>query len=223
MRHLPGSIVAAAVCSLACTSDKPPSAVTLHTATSTAAPPPPRQRPAEVANRYPNEVDGFKFWPAAPWRELVPLEATLADVRRVLGEPESASDLAHYGDPYPGDDKAAQPVLTYRASPGWHAYVYLVRSDLSVSGSYQAAFQDRLLSIDLVPDEPTAFADKIPKSTFHASTTLAADASWTNWEDGTGLRYEVYSHDLPRGKTHAGDLNRIVYGPSDEQTRRARR
>ena len=171
-------------------------------------------------NPYPNELTDFAFWRDARWSSLVPLEASLADVRRVLGEPAEAIDIAHYGDPYPGDDAAAQPVLVYRDAPGWHAYVYLVRSDLSVSARYPAQLQGRLLSIDLVPDARVPFADRIPKDVFHGTTATGADASWTDYEDGSGLRYEVYTRDLPRGKQRAGDLNRIVYGPSDAQKQR---
>lgn len=147
-----------------------------------------------LPNRYPNELVEFKFWAAAPWRSLVPLEATLADVRRVLGEPTKVTDIgqSNYEDPYPGDDAAAQPVLVYRDAPGWHAYVYLVRSDLSVSAKYPAALQGRLLSIELVPDARLPFADRIPKDVFQARAALGADASWTNYEDGSGLRYEVF-------------------------------
>jgi hypothetical protein len=203
----------------------PPRAVTIP-----AAPPGPT-RAADVpaaptrapAARYPHEVRGFELWASGPWHELVPLRSTLADVRRVLGEPESADDIAHYGAPYPGDAAAEQPVLVYRVKPGWRAYVYLVRSDLSVASSYSAAAQGRLLSVEFVPDDPVSFAARIPKHVFRPRSVHAADASWTSWEDGTGLRYDVYARDATRGRARAGDLSRIGYGPSDDEAGRARR
>jgi hypothetical protein len=165
--------------------------------------------PAEQPPRYPNELPGYEFHADAAWRELVPLESTLADVRRVLGEPSDVRDIANYSAPYPGDDKAEQPVLTYDISPQWDLLVYLVRSDLSVNERYPAALQDKLLSLELVPDHDLPFAsDAFAHERWRSSKVLAADAGWTTYEDGSGLAYQVYG---------SGELNRIVYGASDAE------
>jgi hypothetical protein len=167
--------------------------------------PPPADRPL----RYPNELPGFEFHASAAWRELVPLESTLADVRRVLGPPSDERDIAAYTAPYPGDDAAAQPVLTYDVSPQWDLLVYLVRSNLSVNDRYPTALQDKLLSLELVPDHDLPFStDALAHERWRSREVMAADAGWTTYEDGTGLAYEVYD---------GGELNRIIYGASDAE------
>jgi hypothetical protein len=178
-----------------------------QTSTSTSNPPlVVESEPPAPPARYPNELPGFRFYVTSAWSQLVPLESTLADVRRVLGEPSDARDLDRYVAPYPGDDAAIQPVLTYDISNEWNLLVYLVRSDLSVRDDYPAEVHDKLLSIDLVPDRDLPFAVEF-SSDWRSRKVLAA-ASWTTWADGSGLEYQVYGN---------GNLNRIVYGPSDEQ------
>lgn len=166
--------------------------------------PPPADRPP----RYPNELPGFEFHASAAWRELVPLVSTLADVRRVLGDPSDVRDIAHYSAPYPGDDAAVQPVLTYDISPQWDLLVYLVRSDLSVNDRFPPHLQDKLLSLELVPDHDLPFStEPFAHERWRSSEVMAADAGWTTYEDGSGLAYQVYGGQ--------GGLNRIVYGASD--------
>lgn len=171
----------------------------------------------EAPPRYPGELKGYEFFATARWRELMPLESTLADVRRVLGEPSSARDLAHYSEPYPGDDAAIQPVLTYKdIAPGWDLLVYLVRSDLSVNRHYPANVQDRLLSLDLVPRPKRPFTGEFSER-WSSKEVVAADAGWLAWSDGSGLVYKVYTTRTPHGGAGHGNLNRISYGPSDAQ------
>jgi hypothetical protein len=197
-----------------------PAPVTLPSVASSTPTATPQAPTAARTNPYPNEIEGYKFWATAKWRTLVPLESTLADVRRVLGAPESESDIASLSAPYPGDDKAVQPVLSYSLSDGWHAYVYLVRSNLSVASKYAAAVQDRLLSIDLVPDASVPFAGRVPESIFHVDKSVGV-VSELVYADGSGLSYQVYLHTSAHEHTRAGDLDRIVYGPSDAARRRA--
>jgi len=66
-----------------------------------------------VVNRYPNELPGYRFYATAKWKSLEPLISTLADVRKVFGKPTREVDLSQYFEPYPGDDRAKNPVLTY--------------------------------------------------------------------------------------------------------------
>ncbi len=165
--------------------------------------------PPEPSRRFPHELPDYQLYDTGPWRELVPLEATLADVRRVLGEPDDQRDIANYGAPYPGDDGALQPVLTYDISPQWDLLVYLVRSNLSVNADYPPSVQDKLLSLEFVPDDDHPFeATPLQHERWRSRGVLAADAGWSTYEDGSGLAYEIYDD---------GRLNRIVYGPSDAQ------
>ncbi len=181
-------------------------------------PEPESQPPAvEAPLRYPGELPGYEFHATAPWRELVPLESTLADVRRVLGEPSEARDLAHYVAPYPGDDAAIQPVLTYEISLEWTLLVYLVKSNLSVSHKFPAQVQDKLLSIDLVPKSPRSFGNVRFPEQWKSHKVRAADAGWLTFQDGSGLEYQVYTTKTPHGDEGFGDLNRVSYGPSDTQ------
>ncbi len=172
---------------------------------------------------YPNELPGFQFCHEATWRTLQPLVSTSDDIRRVLGEPKGASDIAHYLDPYPGDQRAKAPVLTFDGGRDWDILVYLVRSDYSARQSLSKAVQDRLLSIDLVPKHPKPFGKVSIPSKFRKKHVIAADAAWDEYADGSGLVYEVYTSRTPYGDEKPGDLNRISYGPSDEQRIQGRR
>jgi hypothetical protein len=210
---------------------RPPPLVSVPTASSAApgASSRARQAPAvdDIATaakvRYPNELDGFRFFGAAPFRPLVPLTSTIADVRRVLGEPDEAVDNAHYGAPYPGDETAARPVFTYEhLVPGVRALVYFVRSDVRAAAVFPARLDGALLSVDLVSNDPIPFAGRVPEGIFRATKTSGADAGWIDYEDGTGLHYQVYIGKTRYGRTGPGDLNRIVYGASDAQRARAR-
>lgn len=196
---------------LACThaSAPPPSELGTDTPIVVESEPSEQPPPAEPTPRYPNELPGYALFGAGPWQQFVPLESTLADVRRVLGEPDDQRDIANYVAPYPGDDAAVQPVLTYDLSPQWDLLVYLVRSDLSVNARYPAALQDKLLSLELLPDHDLPFAtDAFAHERWRSRKVMAADAGWTTYEDGSGLAYEVYG---------SGELNRIVYGASDAE------
>lgn len=181
-------------------------------------PDPEPQPPAvEPPPRYPGELPGYQLHADARWRDLIPLESTLADVREVLGEPDEARDLANYVKPYPGDHAAIQPVLRYELSDEWSLLVYLVKSDLSVSHDYPAQVQDKLLSLDLIPKSPRSFADVEFPARWTRRKVVAADAGWFEYSDGSGLRYQIYTSDTPHGDDGIGDLNRISYGPSDAQ------
>src|SRR5262245_24647322 len=115
---------------------------------------------------YPNELTGFKVCGEAPWRALHPLVSTSADVRRVLGTPSDESDIARYGKPYPGDDRALAPVLTFDGGPDWEILVYFVKSDARARESLSESVSDRLLSIDLLPKHPRSFAQVVFPSSF---------------------------------------------------------
>jgi len=167
---------------------------------------------------YPNELAKYRFCHNAKWNSLMPLESTLIDVLRVMGEPVEASDIANYLTPYPGHAKAVQPVFTYDGGSNWQILIYFVKSDATVRNQLSEPLGDRLLSIDLVPKNRLPFRANFPPA-FTRSHEIAADAAWDDYTDGTGLHYEIYTTRTPYGGDLPGDLNRISYGPSDEQMR----
>jgi hypothetical protein len=166
---------------------------------------------------YPNELPCYRFYATAKWKSLEPLISTPADVRKLLGKPTSEVDLSQYFAPYPGDDRAKNPVLTYDIDDGWEALIYLGHSCFPGIPSLPGG---RLCTIELIPKKRIAF-DKIEFPTaFKRKHVTAADAAWDEFADGSGLSYEVYTTRTPYGNKQPGDLNRIVYGPSDESLAR---
>ncbi len=167
-------------------------------------------------DRYPNEVAGYRFYSSATWRTLIPLKSTMADVRRVLGVPVNCSDIANYMSPYPGDQKAVQPVWTYDLNDEWEILVYFVKSSVLHRRVFDRSLYDTLYSIDYIPREPFRFdLAKLPPR-FVRRPTMAADASWDEYSDGSGLVYAVYTSSTQWGGDKPGDLNRIIYGPPQE-------
>jgi hypothetical protein len=155
---------------------------------------------------YSNELPGYCFYQTAKWSGLTLFNSTIADVRKLLGDPDDATDLAHPVAPYPGDATVSNVVLTYsRLMAGWDVLIYLKKS----CGVSQTP---RLCSVDLQPHERTPFAHMIFPSTFTKRHVVAVDAAWDEYSDGSGLRYEVYTTKTPYGKELPGDLNRISYG-----------
>ena len=173
---------------------------------------------AQAPPRYPNELAGFRFFESAPWRTLVPLSSTMADVRKVLGDPQEAIDLAHYNS-YPGDATAEAPLFIYQFDKAWKVYIYFAGPKLYPANGLSKTVFGRLFSIDLISEEPLHFLKKLPKP-FVRKPTLAADAGWDEFRDCSGLCYSVYTSSTPYGKTKPGDLNRISYGPSDAEIAR---
>lgn len=170
---------------------------------------------AQDTTAYPNELPEYRFYANAPWHALVPAKSTMADVRKVLGDPDEASDMAQYSKPYPGDTVAKEPVFTYtRIMSGWEVLVYFTRycdrdHPPNPSG-------DRVCSIDLVPKKRISFAAVKFPAAFIKRHVTAMDALWDDYADGTGLRYSVYTAKPQYGKEVAGDLNRISYGPPEK-------
>jgi hypothetical protein len=165
----------------------------------------------DVANRYPNELVGFKFFETAPWRSLVPLVSTMKDVRRTLGSPVEASDVSSPAKPYPGDERARAPILTYRLNPEWDVLVSFTRYCFLPHAKEIPG--DRLCSIDLIPTKRVPFNPAKLSSSFKKRHVDAVDASWDEYSDGSGLRYDIYTGGMNYGKLRPGDLRNISYGP----------
>jgi hypothetical protein len=160
----------------------------------------------QTATHYPNELPGYQFYENAKWRGLTPSSSTIKDVRRLLGDPNNATDLNHATEPYKGDEGMTYVVFTYSGiMPGWDILIYVGRScsDSQIP---------RLCSVDLLPQKRIPFGHVLFPSTFTKHHVAGADAGWDEYTDGSGLRYEVYTTKTPYGDELRGDLNRISYG-----------
>jgi hypothetical protein len=164
-------------------------------------------------------LPGLKFYATAKWRSLTPLVSSLSDVREVLGDPSNATDLAHYFDPYPGDASAESPLLTYPAGSDWEIFVYFGKKCGYSLGSKERP-RNTLCSVELIPRKRRPFKSVVFPAAFAREKVSGADAAWDQYRDSYGLAYEVYTTRTPYGKTIPGDLNRIVYGPSDADLQR---
>jgi len=160
----------------------------------------------QQATPYPNELSGYRFYETAKWRSLTPSRSTIGDVRKVLGDPDDATDLAHPVAPYPGDANVARVVFTYsQLMPNWDVLIYLAKS-------CSASERVGLCSVDLVPHKRIPFLHMTFSAAFTKKHIDAVDAAWDEYGDGSGLRYEVYTTKTPYGRELPGDLNRISYG-----------
>jgi hypothetical protein len=169
------------------------------------------------ARKYPGELPRYEFYATAKWKSLEPLVSTMADVRRLLGDPTDARDVSQYTKPYPGDAAAKEPVFTYDdVDNDWEILIYFVRYCFYDGPAVPASLGDRLCTIDLLPKKRIAF-DKIEFPTaFKKHHVTAVDAAWDEYSDGSGLVYQVYTTRTPYGNKQPGDLFRITYGPSLE-------
>lgn len=166
--------------------------------------------------RYPNELPGYRFFETAKWKSLEPLISTVADVRRLLGKPTHEVDLSQYFQPYPGDDRAKNPLLTYDIDDGWETLVYFGRSCFPGIRTPPTSEGTRLCTIELLPKKRIPFGKTKFPAAFKKNRVAGVDAAWDEFADGSGLAYEVYTTKTPYGNQQSGDLNRIVYGPSNE-------
>ncbi len=166
---------------------------------------------AAVSGRYPNELPGFRFYQGSKWKALQPLTSTMQDVRKVMGEPSEANDVAAFTKPYPGDLKAKKPVFTYQLNSDWELLVYFVKYCFQGYVPLPADLDDRVCSLDLIPKTPVHFQQVTFPSIFKSKHEVAVDGAWTEYDDGLGLFYEVYTNPGPYDKkTKPGDLSRIV-------------
>ncbi len=165
--------------------------------------------PGGQATTYPNELPGYRFHESAKWHSLTPSSSTIADVRKLVGDPDDATDLERATAPCPGDANVTSVVFTYsRLMPDWDVLIYMAKS-CGVSQTLG------LCSVDLVPQKRIPFLHMTFSSAFMKRHVDAADAAWDEYSDSSGLRYDVYTTKTPYGKTLPGDLNRISYGKRD--------
>ncbi len=162
--------------------------------------------------RYPNELEAYKFQAKAAWGALVPLHSSIADVRAILGRPREARDLGRYLSPYPGDEPALAPLFEYSGGADWDVYIYFVTRDQSEQAGPLHGLVGRVLSIDLLPRKPVSFAGVGFPAAFAKRHVVAADAAWDEYADAHGLIYEVYTSRPAHVDVRPEDLNRISYG-----------
>jgi hypothetical protein len=171
------------------------------------------------SRRYSNELPQLQFYEKAKWKALTPLVSPISDVKRVLGQPKEATDIARYFDPYPGDDKAVTPLFIYALDADWEIFVYLGK-DCGYRSNSAAFPENRLCTIELLPKKHLSFRDRSFPAVFVKRHVSAADAAWDEYRDSEGLAYYVYTTRTPYGGNVPGNLQRIVYGPSDEELKR---
>jgi hypothetical protein len=158
------------------------------------------------AAEYPNELEGFKLY-AKYCSGLEPMKSTVADVKKVLGNPL--------------ENKSGKFVLWFEKD-GWQILVYLYPDN----GEYPSHLAGKVVeSIDFISVKPVSFAAiKFPKA-FNKADIRAADARWDEYYDAFGLVYEVYKssiayavgrHGTPTYRSR-GDLNRVSYRAAPHQ------
>lgn len=154
-------------------------------------------------SRYPNELPKLKLYRDAKWSSIQPYVSTFADVDRILGEP-----LLVY------DDDLHGYVEGYKYDPDWT----IVVNYLAKGGDLPDSVAGHVSHITLYPKKRVSLVGtEIPVAFIRYSYT-DRKGEGTVYYDKRGLRYSVYAKDSADGRFHAGDLNQIVYGPSEEDT-----
>ena len=171
---------------------------------------------AKVSQKYPNELSDYRFFEMAKWKSLEPLVSTMADVRKLLGDPSEANNVSQFTKPYPGDETAKYPVFTYDIDPDWEILVYFVKYCFQGYVPLPDSLDNKLCSVDLIPKKWVPFQNTIFPSVFKEKSVKAIDGAWKEYADGSGLVYEVYTIPGPYSTKKSGDMFRIVYTASDE-------
>jgi hypothetical protein len=171
---------------------------------------------APLAKAYPNELTGYRFYSTAKWNVIKPLVSTMGDVRRILGEPTEAHDVAAFTKPYPGDSVAKQPVFSYYLNSDWQLLVYFVKYCFQGYVPLPASLDDKVCSIDLLPRKPRHFQQIKFPSVFISKPVKAYHGAWIEYSDRKGLVYNITTQPGSYDKeSKLGDLDRIVYTASD--------
>jgi hypothetical protein len=118
-------------------------------------------------------------------------------------------------DPYPGDDKAVQPVWSYSLDSKWKMIIYFVKSGYPQNEKLPKELGNKLYSIDLIPKKPQTIDVAKFKSIFKKRHVIAADAAWDEYSDNSGLAYLIYTGIAGR-KILTNQLNRISYRSSTQ-------
>ena len=84
-------------------------------------------------------------------------------------------------------------------------------------GNIPEALAGRVLTFELRPKKRVSLVGA-GFSSFRGTSYSVKGERFTSYYDNYGLRYVVYDADSSNGRFHAGDLKRIDYGPSEQDT-----
>ncbi len=160
------------------------------------------QSPSKGGSPYPNELPILKIYEQAKWNSLKPYVSRVSDIEKVLGKPVAVYDELLHTD-VPG----------FQDDPDWTIVIDVVGE----GGDLPDSVAGRVLSIELYPKKRVSLVGA-DFSAFRGATYAGRDEETTSYYDKFGLRYVVFEKDTANGRFHAGDLKRIIYGPSDEAT-----
>lgn len=160
--------------------------------------------------RYPNELPNLKLYQDAKWNALKPYVSTADDADKLLGKPVRVFDYRLQRDDW-----------GYDCDPDWTIFVDVLGGDPDLADSVR----DRVVHVYLNPKKRISLvgADFSAFKSYSYMDSRDPNVGGTVYYDKSGLRYSVYAKDTPDGRFHAGDLESIIYGPSDEETARYRK
>jgi hypothetical protein len=157
------------------------------------------QSPSKVKSPYPNELPTLKLYQEAKWNSLKPLVSTIDDVEKLLGEPVPVADDRLHGD------------FGFEYDPDWT----IVISVVGKGGELPDSLAGRVFHITLYPKKRVSLVGA-DFSAFRGATYTGHDEETTSYYDKFGLWYSVYAKSTADGRFHPGDLEYVMYGPSDE-------
>jgi hypothetical protein len=159
---------------------------------------------------YPNELPNLKLYEDAKWNALKPYVSTADDVDKLLGKPVRVFDYRLHRDDW-----------GYDYDPDWTIFVDVLGSDPDLTDSVRG----RVVHVYLNPKRRVSLigADFSAFKAYTFTDSRDPSVGGTVYYDKFGLRYSVYAKDTADGRFHAGDLESIIYGPSDEETSKYRK
>lgn len=160
--------------------------------------------------RYPNELPNLKLYQDAKWNALKPYISTYDDGVKLLGEPVRVFNYRLHRDDW-----------GYDYDPDWTIFVDVLGSDPDLTDSVRG----RVVHVYLNPKKRVSLvgADFSAFKAYTYTDSRDPNVEGTVYYDKFGLRYSVYAKDTSDGRFHAGDLESIIYGPSEEETAKYRR
>jgi len=155
---------------------------------------------------YPNELPNLKLYEDAKWKSLQPYISTRVDVDRILGEPVLVYD-----------ETLHSYVNGYEYDPDWRIVIAYVGK----GGDLPNSLNGRVSHITLYPKKRVSLEGVEFTSAFRRYI-YGTDGGMTGtvYYNEFGLRYSTFVKDSADGRFHAGDLNLIIYGPSDADTKK---
>jgi hypothetical protein len=159
------------------------------------------QTSSKAESSYPNELPNVKLYQEAKWNSLQPYVSTIDDVEKLLGEPVPIIDDRLHGD------------FGFECDPDWIIVIDVVGKGEDLPDSVAG----RVLLIRLYPKKRVSMVGA-DFSAFRAYTYREGAEEARVYYDQFGLRYVVYAKGTADGRFHTGDLESVMYGPSDAAT-----